>query len=157
MHPYLPYLLEDITNALRPDKHYSQTTANETIEEGDLEAIEDWVSGGVPEHTLGYYCGLDKEQFPPAEQLSVEDIQLVFDVFEKMLYSWNAEISFPDELPWPLRYQFMIKALEEGIPLIAGGDFIMLDFCSGYAPGCPFGKYCCCREYWDNKKEEDES
>lgn len=155
MHPYLPFLLEDITNALRQEHPHSDTVT-ETIEERDLEAVEGWVCGDIPDHTLGYYCGLDKEQFPPATQLSTEDMQMVYDAFERMLYSWNAELSLPDELPWSLRYQFMVRTLEEGMPLIAGGDLIMFDFCSGYAPGCPFGEYCCCRDYWGKEKEEDE-
>lgn len=160
MHPYVPYLLEDIVNAVRPETVYVKT-ASETIEEDDLEALENWVCGDTPEHTLGYYCGLSKEQFPPVDQLSVEDIQMVFQAFERMLYSWNAEISLPDSLPWNLRYQFLVKTLDEGLPLIGGGDFIMFDFCSGYAPGCPFGQHCSCREYWeenvgDNEEQEEE-
>ncbi len=150
MHPYLPYLLEDIKNAERiseeaPAEHYP-----ETIEE-ELEAAEDWVSGGSLNHTFGYYCGLRREDFPPVEQFSEEDIRKTFRAFGHLLFTWNADLDLPEELPWTLRYKFMINILNEKFTLMESG-FLVFDFCSGYAPGCVFGKYCGCKKFWDKKE-----
>src|SRR5690625_4437057 len=146
MHPYIPFLLEDIKAGERPESVRELSTPA-TFEE-EMEEIERWVSGGNDEHNFGYYCGLKKEQFPPQDQLSVEDIKRVFKAFERLLFSWNAEIDLPDELPWWLRYQFMLKTLGEEFTPVATG-FITFDFCSGYAPDCEFGKYCSCFSIWN--------
>jgi predicted DNA binding protein len=92
MHLCIPHLLTDITAAHRagiPEEEPFQTM------EEHFEEIDKWVSGGEPEHTFGYYCGLSSENFPPAEQLTDEEMKMIRKAFEQMMYSWNHGIDLP--------------------------------------------------------------
>lgn len=153
MHPYIPHLISDIKAAERPDDPIEKTISNQTFEE-EMEEIERWVAGeDEPKHTFGDYCGLKLGDFPPAEQLSNEDLKLVCEAFKHLLFTWNSGIDLPDKLPLPLRYQFMVNTLDEGFTLVSSG-FMDFDYCSGYAPDCVFGKYCSCLQYWNKKSGE---
>jgi hypothetical protein len=89
MHPYLPHLLQDIRKAHRNIPSPGATEAPGTDEhDGHLREIDHWISGDA-EHTLGYYCGLRPEDFPPGLQFAEGEIQRVCQAFEKMLVSWE--------------------------------------------------------------------
>jgi hypothetical protein len=114
--------------------------------------IERWVAGEFdnPPHTFGYYCGLKPENFPPPEKLSDRDIEIICDAFNKLLFSWNASIDLPDSMPDRIKYTFMVNTLNEGFTPVNSG-IIGFDYCTGYAPDCPFGEYCPCLEIWNNE------
>lgn len=146
MHAYLPHLLSDIANAHRADIR-QEVGVPPTFEE-HIEEVERYIAGENPDHTFGYHCGLEAEDFPPAEQFSDEEIGQVYKAFEKLLFSWNAGIDLPENLPLPLRYKFMVNTLSEGFAPLNHG-IMHFDYCTGYAPDCVFGKYCPCLEYWN--------
>ncbi|MGH2643766.1 MAG: hypothetical protein ACRDE2_07460, partial [Chitinophagaceae bacterium] len=151
---YIPHLLNDIASAQRPEATL-KIFSTQTFEE-EMEAIERWVAGkNEHEHTFGYYCGLCAEEFPPVEQLSINDMKSVCKAFEQLLFSWNSDIDLPDALPVNLRYRFMINTLNEGFTPVNSGS-TTFDYCNGYAPDCVFGKYCSCLKMWneDNNTEE---
>lgn len=147
MHPYIPYLLEDIEKAIRIKEENIRQP--QTFEE-EMEEIERYVSG-ENEKSLQYYTNLDKEHFPPSNQLSEEDMKIVLDAFLKMLLSHNISVDYPSEMPVKERYDFLInKILNEKVTIVNSG-LIHLDFCTGYAPGCDWGIYCPCKEFWDEE------
>lgn len=150
MHPYIPYLLEDIAAAHQPEIQHELSP--KTFEE-EMEEVEKWIAGEEPPHTFGYYCGLKQEQFPPPEQLSGEDMKLVCDAFQKMMFTYNLGIDLPENLPVAFAYKITVDTLNEktDIPTIGMSHF---DYCSGYAPDCIFKEYCPCLEFWN--KEENE-
>lgn len=146
MHPYLPHLLADIAAAHRteiPGEISHQTMAEH------FEEIETWVSGEEPEHTFGYYCGLDPEYFPPAEQLTEEEMILIRQAFERMMFTWNHGIDLPEKLPVAFAYKMIVDSLTMKTTIANSGN-MSFDFCSGYAPDCVFKEYCRCLEYWNN-------
>ncbi len=49
-----------------------------------FEEIERWIAEDPP-NFFGDYCGLKVADFPPAEQLSEEDMSIVCKVFKKMM------------------------------------------------------------------------
>ncbi|HET8838353.1 MAG TPA: hypothetical protein VFM82_05085 [Flavobacteriaceae bacterium] len=154
MHPYLPHLLSDILAAHRREKPVRSGTA-EFIDENEafekhIEEVERFISGEGYEHNFGYYCGLKPLDFPLTEQFTDEEKKQVFEAFQKMLSTWNASMEFPEKLPPPLRYELMVKILnEEFMPMDEG--LIAFDFCSGFAPDCDFKGYCPCWEYWNEE------
>jgi len=156
IHPYIPHLLEDIRAAHRGEDSYGLDTVPETIEE-ELEQMERWAAGEFenPDHTFGYYCGLDAANFPPPEQLNDREIELICNAFKKLLFSWNSGIDLPDNMPVRLRYKFMVNTLNEGFTPVNSG-FLTFNYCSGYAPDCPFGEYCPCLEIWNNDNENSD-
>lgn len=149
MHPYIKHLLHDISNAKRCEGvNYNHSSPNSFVEE--MQEIEKYISG-EGEQPLSYFTGLKKEHFPPREQLSENDMNIVLIAFDEMLETWNAFIDFPDNMPYSDRYNFLRnRILEEGFTPVKSG-YIHFDFCTGYAPECAWGKYCYCRDAW---KEE---
>ena len=152
MHPYIPYLIADIVAAHRPELPATPERA-QSIEE-DFEEVERWVSGEEPAHTFGYYCGLEVVNFPPAEQLTKQEMKLVCDAFRKMMFSWNIDISLPEKLPLPIAYQMMVDTLDSKTQIVNFGC-IGFDYCTGYAPDCVFAEYCPCLEFWNKPDDED--
>lgn len=154
IHPYIPHLLDDIKAAHRDKETNERDSTPESIEEY-LEQVDRWINGECgPEHTLGYYCGLKSENFPPQEQLSDRDIELVCNAFEELLYSWNAGLSIPESVPLRFRYTLMVSLLKDHfIPLNSG--FFGFDYCTGYAPECALKEYCPCLEIWNNDDDDD--
>jgi hypothetical protein len=151
MHPYIPHLLSDIREAQRRNVLHVEEEAPPTIDE-HLEAVERWIAGEEPEHTFGYYCGLERINFPHAEQLSDHDLIQVCHALQDLLSSWHAGIDLPEALPLPMKYQFMVGTLDEGFTVMNSGQ-VTFDYCSGYAPECSFKEYCPCLEFW--KKTDD--
>ncbi len=152
MHPYVPFLIEDIQAAERPEGPMEEFVSQSFEEE--MEAIERWVCGeDEPHQSFGAYCGLSPEDFPPAEQLSDRDISLVCNAFEHLLFTWNADIDLPDNLPPHTRYKLTVNTLTEGFVPVNSG-IMTFDFCSGYAPDCALGKYCRCLDYWYKERDE---
>jgi hypothetical protein len=164
MHPYVPHLLDDIRAAHRVEDPSDQYNEPQTLEE-ELKEMERWVAGEFdnPPHTFSYYCGLKPEDFPPPEQLNDRDIKMICDAFKKLLFSWKASIDLPEAMPDRIKYTFMVNCLNEGFTPVNSG-FIGFDYCTGYAPDCPFGEYCPCLEVWktdtddlgQEKKNEDD-
>lgn len=147
MHPYLLHLLQDIHEAHR-DIPSPRTTESPGAEENDthLREIDRWISRDA-EHTLGYYCGLHPEDFPPRLQFAEGEIQRVCQAFEKMLVSWGIALDIPRALPLGKRYELMVGLLDETFTPVTIGTFVF-DFCTGYAPGCALKEHCRCLEYW---------
>lgn len=153
MHPYIPHLLADIVAAHRAE--IREEKFPQTIEE-HFDEIEKWVSGEESEHTFGYYCGLSSENFPPAEQLTDEEIILVRRAFEEMMFTWNQGIDLPEKLPVAFAYKMIVDSLNMKTTIVNSGN-MSFDFCSGYAPDCAFKEYCPCQEYWNNPIDVDVS
>jgi len=119
MHPYIPHLLADIATAHRveiPEEKFPRT-----IEE-EFEEIDKWVSGEEPEHTFGYYCGLSSENFPPAEQLTDEEMILVRRAFEEMMFTWNQGIDLPERLPAAFAYKMIVDSLSMKTTIVNSGN-----------------------------------
>ena len=151
MHPYIPHLLDDIKKAHRSG--IIEPDAPKSFEE-EMEAIERWCDGEDPAHHFGYYCMLEPENFPPWEQLSTEDIVLVNNAFEKMMFTWNLDIDLPETMPQNIKYSFLVNTLTEKVDIVKSG-FVTIDFCTGYAPGCKLKEYCPCLEFWNSLPEDN--
>jgi hypothetical protein len=158
MHPYIPHLLSDITDA-----HLTDTPKEEspqTLEE-EFEEIDRWVNAEESEFTFGYFCGLQSENFPPPEQLTDEEMILIRKAFEKMMFSWNHSIDLPENLPVAFAYKMIVDSLNMKTCIVNIGQ-MHFDFCSGNAPDCAFKEFCPCLKYWndpiniDLKKTENE-
>lgn len=145
MKSYISHLLSDIWEAQRADSP-KEKSESESLEDhfGD---IDRWISGDA-EHTLGYFCGLKAEAFPPHDQLSDEEVSNVCDALTVMLRTWGADIDLPDELPPQRKYELMVGLLDHGFTPFDSGTFVF-DFCTGYAPDCELKEFCSCLEFWN--------
>ncbi|MEO8821331.1 MAG: hypothetical protein ABI374_10845 [Ginsengibacter sp.] len=116
--------------------------------------MDRWLEGEEPSHTFGYYCGLEAVNFPPPEQLALDEMEMVCEAFHKMMITWKLGIKLPGNLPVTLVYQMMVDSLKSKTDIPNNG-FMDFDLCSGYAPDCVLKEYCSCLEFWDNLEDED--
>lgn len=114
--------------------------------------VERFVSEAPP-NSFGDFCGLQVSDFPPAEQLTEDDMQIFIKAFEKMSFTWNITFSFPETLPTHLHYTIMVNTLSEKTMITKHG-FVTFDYCSGSPDGCIFGEYCNCLQYWQEVDSE---
>lgn len=152
MHPYLPHLLTDIADACRSEIP-PEFGKPQTIED-ELEDMEKWVFAKEPQHTFGYYCGLNAENFPPAHQLTDDEMIIIRKAFEHMMFTWNQGIDLPENLPVAFAYKMIVDSLKMKTTIVNSGG-MSFDFCSGYAPDCVFKEYCSCLKYWNNPLDVD--
>ena len=153
MHPYVPYIINDINAACRTEPTYERSYPKSFEEE--MEEIERWLEGEEYEHTFGYYCGLQSENFPPPEQLSNEELEIVNNAFQKMMFTWNLDIDLPKSLPAAFAYSLLVNTLNEKT-MIPNDGFCSFDYCTGYAPDCIFKEYCSCIEFWNSLPDDQD-
>lgn len=152
MHPYLPHLLNDIHEANRTE--IPEVAVRKISFEEEMEEIERWIEQEEPEHTFGFYCGLEAINFPPASQLTKKEMKLVIKAFLHLMFTWNSGITLPDNFPVSLKYSFLVNTLNEKTT-ISNSGFVTFDYCSGYAPDCVFKEYCSCLKYYNEPDEDD--
>lgn len=154
MHLYLSHLLADIAAAHRSESEIVEEENNPQTIEQYFEEVDLWLAGKEPPHTFGYYCGLESVNFPPSEQLSEEEMEMICSSFKKMMYTWKPGISLPENLPVAFAYTMIVDSLNSKTDIPNNG-FMDFDLCSGYAPGCVFKEYCPCWETWNSIDDDD--
>lgn len=138
MHPYIPHLLKDIAAAHRMEKPCQER------EKSFAEILEE-ISRMKEErkYTFGYFCGLQKEDFPPSNQLLKKDMKMVCSAFKKMMRSWNLHCWLPKGLPADLAYNLLVRTLERKINPLESG-LVQFNYCSLNPAKCLLGQYCTC-------------
>jgi hypothetical protein len=147
MQAYVDQLLLEIENAKREEAHLIKPDRPFSLEE-HFEEVERWLESD-PAFTFSYYCGLRKEEFPPPESLSEEQLQQITAAFESLLYNWNLSASIPEVIPLSKAYELLISVLDEKVDIVDEG-IMTFEFCAYDPPSCPFGEYCECREFYDS-------
>jgi hypothetical protein len=153
MQSYINQLLEDITKAQREEISVQEMIAAfpKTFEE-EMEEIERWVEN-EPVQTFSYFCGLEKEQFPPAEKLTKKQMKQIIKAFEQLLYTWNLAADMPENFPLEKKYTLLIGVLDEKTGIVNSGC-IHFDFCTGDPTGCTFEEYCPCKKFQLNPHDD---
>ena len=148
MQSYINHLIEDITQAERSQELYTRDNFGQpkTLEE-EFAEIERWLEQG-PAHTFGYYCGLEQEQFPPAEKLTEKQLKQVIKSFSHLLFTWNLNADIPANVPLNKKYALLISILGEKTDIVSIG-FLTFDFCNYDPPSCPFEEHCICKDFED--------
>ena len=144
MEAYIIHLLSDILEAKRPAQSALNYVYPE-IAEDSPEEYERWPENDPP-YTFGYYCGLEREQFPPAHLLSASQLERLCAAFSKMMFTWNLDTDIPDDVPLVKRYQLLVSTLDIKTE-INNNSFITFDLCSYDPPSCPMGEYCTCKAF----------
>jgi hypothetical protein len=148
MQSYINHLLSDIAEACREEQPEARSpiAAENDVEaiERYFEEVERWLES-EPDHDFSYYCGLQKEQFPPVDKLTNEQMEALSHAFERLLFTWNIGVELPDKLPIPRKYTLLVSVLERKVAIVESG-FETIEFCSYDPPTCPFNEWCTCKE-----------
>ncbi len=144
MHPYIPHLISDIQNACREEKKVE--TANSDSLESHFEEVERYLDMHKYSKPFSSFCGLSRQDFPPADQLTDKDMFPVIQHYHQLLYSWNAHADIPEQMPIPMQYNLLVDILDDDFMYMEHG-FMGIDFCTGFSEGCKLGEYCPCLKY----------
>jgi hypothetical protein len=144
MQKYIDQLLEDIAAAHRPEGEVPPEDKSFSIEQ-HFEEVERWLESD-PAYTFAYYCGLQPEQFPPAERLTIKQLHTIYKAFGQLLFSWNLDADIPKSFPVRRAYSLLISTLHHKVEIVNDG-FITIEFCTCDPPSCPFEEYCSCKKY----------
>lgn len=102
-----------------------------------------------PDRPMSYWFGLSKEQFPPSELLSPEQIDLMAVELNALWAAYGFEPDFPDGLPAKRRYELMRDYLDYQCQFWPGGWVCTFNFCDYEPENCTFGKeFCRCKDYF---------
>ncbi len=149
MQKYINQLLADIINAQRPEQPIPETNPVPVSDEEKMrqhfEEVEHWLEHD-PMHTFSYYCGLEKEIFPPAEKLTEKQLLEINEAYRHLLFSWNLDADIPQELPATMKYKLLISTLDKKTDIVNDG-FITFEFCQYHPPSCPYEAYCTCKDF----------
>jgi len=138
------YLIQLITDLHKSAEKVPQSRIPEG--EFDPEYMMELEESG--EKPMSHWFGLEKEQFPPSERLSEEQLEMMATEFEKLWKAYSFYPDFPDGLPAKRRYELMRDYLEHPTQHWPGGWEHHFEFCDYDPSHCPFGdEFCRCREY----------
>jgi len=147
MHIYIPYLLGDIENASKNENFY---TSYKPSIENYFEAVESFLDPNASLKSFSSHCGIDSSDFPPAEQLSDDEMKKVVNALNKMMYTWNISVDLPDDMPVDFAYKLTVGVLDRKLAILNHG-IVTVDFCTGNPEGCELKEYCPCSKM-DNSR-----
>lgn len=149
MQAYIDYLLQDMAAAHRNEEPIPPgELSGEDSFETHIAEVEKYLQGGEPNHTFGYYCGLESVQFPPTDRLNSDQLSQFISAFNSLLLSWNLGTDIPDEAPTELTYRLLVSVLDQKTEIVDYG-MITLEFCTYDQPSCLFGEHCMCKDIED--------
>lgn len=138
------YLTQLIT-----DMHLAATRVPKSkIPEGTFDPDYQDELEASPDYPMSHWFGLTKEQFPPSERLTDEQLELMANEFEQLWAAYSFEPDFPDGLPAKRRYELMRDYLDYECSHWPGGWVHHFEFCDYNTENCPFGiEFCKCKDF----------
>jgi hypothetical protein len=156
MQSYINYLLTDIAEACR--EPVAETKPQHAG--GQQQSIDEYFREmqqfleNYPQHPFSYFCGLVKEQFPPAERLSEAQMEAICTAFRSMLSTWHIAADIHIKVPVSKIYSLLVSVLDEKLSIGLEG-ITTIEFCTYHPPSCAMGEYCTCKEFYDKEYSED--
>lgn len=158
MKRYLEQLINDMRESARNVSDEDLTVFFRNADDEDnLPFSEDYQHG--PRRKLSEIVGIPSMSFPPEDQLTDNQTEILAREMELLLKAYFFYPEFPSGVPGRLRYRHLIRIWDdEHVFLINGENH--LEFCDYDETNCPFPGYCniCSQinKFKDKENEEDE-
>jgi len=135
MKNYLNQLIQDLKNA--EENPVPETDFGNTYEEFEKQMLEIEESRPVDSKNI---LGISFEELPPADRMTMEQMQDLLAAILNALSAKGTEVTFPGEgVPVKLAYTQLKEHFKEGFYASPGW---VIDFCDGWCPDCAFADYC---------------
>lgn len=148
MQRYLNQLIADMKEAaenLPPKPIYDIPPEAEGIE-----YVIEWEN--ATEKPMHEWMGIGKENFPPPEKLSNDELDMMVDEILKLWAAYNIHADLPENLPAGIAYKLLVDYFDKPVAWISEGT-LHVEFCDYEPENCPFPEeFCMCR---DLGKESD--
>ena len=143
MKKYIKQLLSDLKAAQRPEIEFEEQTFEQYIKEVEaFLAYEDDPSSQI----FSEACGIQKMQFPPAEKLNIQEMEILCAEIKELMHTWNLDLSLPDTLPVERAYHYLTEVFDTKT-MITDSGHVGLELCQYVVKGCVFGRHCMCKEF----------
>jgi len=132
MHRYIQQLIEDFNSAIEKNSgiDYSWGLPGKKYELFSAEPDEIFPAKEV--------VGVSFEELPPAERLTLQQMQELLNAMLKALNSYGIRIKLPgQDIPADIAYREVRRLFKDGFH--PGWSF---DFCDGWCPDCAFAAFC---------------
>lgn len=103
-------LVKDIENAHRTENFEEEF--KEQSFENHIAEVENYLNGFENKHTFGDYCGLESKYFQPADFYNKEELKIICEEFDKMMFTYNLTIDYPENVPVSWMYNAIIETLD---------------------------------------------
>jgi hypothetical protein len=145
MQNYLTHLISDMHQAaLRVPKS--------RIPKGEFDSDYMMELEESAEKPMFEWFGLSKDEFPPSDKLTEEQLELMASEFEQLWAAYSFEPDFPEGLPAKRRYELMRDYLDHTCQHWPGGWVHHFEFCDYEPENCPFGaEFCRCKDFNDDE------
>ncbi|MCK9269424.1 MAG: hypothetical protein WC271_09930 [Bacteroidales bacterium] len=151
MHHYLTQLIADMRQAAKdlPPKPYYDIPP----EAEGIEYVIEWEN--AKPKPMQEWFGIAKENFPPAQRLSHDELKLMVDEILKLWEAYNYEVELPEGLPSNVAYKVLVGFFDKPIEWVSQGT-MYLELCDYEPENCPFPKeFCKCKDF--NNECDDET
>lgn len=150
MQNYLQHLIADMRRAARnlPVKPYYDIPPEA---EGIAYVIE-WENAEAK--PMQEWFGIAKENFPPAEKLTDEQITLMVDELLRLWEAYRFYPNLPENLPAKIAYKVLVDFLEKDIAWVSEGEGFV-ELCDYDPQTCPFPReFCWCKDLEDEEGDQ---
>ncbi len=158
MKKYVDQLIEAIREAgwrmKPPHEIWDSVDLDSELELEDMAYVEKFVYG--EELPMAEITGIDPDELPPPEKLSLKQQALLAGELEKLLRIKNFVPDFPDKLPDHLRYPHLRELWKDAYVEVSFGEN-HIEFCDFSEDHCPFPGYCdTCEEIREQMKYDEQ-
>jgi hypothetical protein len=146
MDKYIKQLIELMRSAYqnRPEQHYSADLEDHFAE------IEAYISGNFDQQ-IDESIGIPQHCFPPDDQLTDEQIDLLAPEFEALWNHFRFHLCFPEKINARWKYILMRKELAEIHQILKSENSMMhIEFCDYDANQCTLPREFCCGGFMED-------
>jgi hypothetical protein len=146
MQHYLNHLIADMRQAAKnlPAKPYYDIPP----EAEGIEYVIEWENAVAK--PMQEWFGIAKEQFPPAEKLTEEQLSLMVDEMLRLWEAYHFYPNLPENLPAQIVYKVLVDVLDKDIAWVSEGEGFV-ELCEYDPQTCPFPKeFCWCKDFEDD-------
>ena len=153
MNPYLTHLISDLRQAAQhlPSPPFLDITE----EEGFLRGVMEYERAETK--PMQEWFGIEKKNFPPADQLNAEEQELMVKEILKLWNAFNFNAVLPDSLPAGIAYKALVDQFDKPATWVSEGT-VHIEFCNYDPNECPFPiEFCSCLKHqMENEAEEQD-
>ncbi|PKR81793.1 hypothetical protein CW751_00180 [Brumimicrobium salinarum] len=141
MNRYIEQLVEDLKEA--EEAQIAVRSHLDILGEAELYIVEDEdFCDGFNVAPLCEIIGFEKIVFPPHEQLTDSQIDLIYQQLSNLIENYNFFLDFPEKVQTRLKYTLLINALEDEYTC-SNANITSIEFCDYDHDTCPFGASLC--------------
>lgn len=150
MQQYVDYLLEDLATIAKNPPAPPHYDVPEELE--GIEYVLEWENN--PYQTMLSLFNLEPEVFPPADRLSVQQLEQLNVGILELWAAHNFYADFPEDVPSKRLYEVLVDYMQNAECQYISEGSSHVEFCQYEPDNCPWGNELCSCKDWVNEINE---